>query len=83
MKFKKILDTVQILCYSIVGKYFYVLALYNYLCLGGGGVATKDYVDYKESLTEYQKDAEVYLSQEWSDEFYGLAKYREFADDWC
>ena len=55
----------------------------NYREIEGDDMATKDYIDFRDSLTENFKDREIYVGQEWCDEFYGLSKYREYSDDWC
>ena len=46
-------------------------------------MATKDYIDYRETSTEQNADKEYYSGQEWSDEFYGALKYRQYVEDWC
>lgn len=44
---------------------------------------TKDYIDYRDSLTDQYVDVECCSGQEWCDEFYGLLKYRQYVEDWC
>ena len=49
---------------------------------GGENMPNQDWIDYTNSLTEPWQDKERYSGNEYSDEFYGLAGYREYTELW-
>lgn len=44
---------------------------------------TKDYTDFYKTQTQKPNVAEIYVTTEWNDEFYGLPDYREYYETWC
>ena len=49
---------------------------------GSENMPNQDWIDYTNSLTEPWQDKERYSGNEYSDEFYGLAGYREYTELW-
>ena len=43
----------------------------------------QDWIEYLQTLTARWSDNESVNNDEWSDQYYGLSEYKEYADLWC